>query len=363
MSSQPIRVDLGEQTETEHGDGAAIEPSRSPSSSSSQQAEALAPPQQAMLPAQQAIAPAQQAMAAENHLDDLRRILLGYDDQRLDTLQGWLNDPSFRASEVSQILPRAVRLRPEGDSQLGEALGPTIETAIVDFVRRDPEAAARVLAPVMGAAIRGAVRDALAGPFRVLRLAATAPGLRWLVEARRSGVAFGEVADRHTLIYRVEYVLLFHRATGTMLVEVENPRSRKLSPEQLAATVGRVRAMLGMAGEHTAAEEGEGAGEAPADLSIVMEQGKRLVAIALVRGNAPELLRDRLTATLDAVHLERRLSLKTFVGDTAPFELCRPLMEKLLDAEYSEPRARKALWLSTAASVLVAAVALVWWLA
>ncbi len=334
MSSQPIRVDLIEDLEAEQGDrGKDVAPG----------------------PARGEVE-AEQVASAELHLDDLRKILLGYDDQRLDSLQGWLNDPSYRAEAVSEILPRAIRLRPDGDQQLGEALGPTIESAFADFVRRDPEGAARVLAPVVGAAIRGAIRDWLAAPLRVLRLAATAPGLRWLIEARRSGVAFADIADRHTLVYRVEYVLLFHRATGTMLVEIENPRSRAMSREQLAATVARVRAILGMANE----DEGE-RGEPSNELGIVMEQGERLVAIALVRGNAPERLRDRLIAALDAIHLERRLSLKTFVGDTAPFELCRPLLEKLLEAEYSEPHANKALWLSAAGMVLgMGAVA--WWL-
>ncbi len=333
MSSQPIRVDL---TEDQEADGGARE-----SKGSARPAVAEAE--------------AQQVAAAELHLDNLRKILLGYDDQRLDSLQGWLNDPSYRAEAVSEILPRAVRLRPNGDPQLGEALAPAIETAFADFVRRDPEAAARVLAPVMGAAIRGAVRDRLASPLRMLRLAATAPGLRWLIEARRSGVSFGEVADRHTLVYRVEYVLLFHRATGAMLLEVENPQSRSMSQEQLAATVARVRAMLGMSDE-----QGGDFSAQPSDLGIVMEQGDRLVAIALVRGQAPELLRDRLTATLDAIHLERRLSLKTFAGDAAPFELCRPLLEKLLEAEHREPQASRAVWVSSigiAALAIAAAVA------
>lgn len=330
MSSQPIRVDLAEDLGVE--DVGAGEPR----------------------PAQEA--ETGERASAELHLDHLRRILLGYDDQRLDSLQGWLNDPSFRAEQISEALPRAVRLRPDGDPELGEALAPAIETALVDFVRRDPQAAARLLSPVVGAAIRGALRDAVATPLRVLRLAATLPGLRWLVEAVRTRTSFAAVVDRHTLDYRVEYVLLFHRATGMLLVEVENPRAR-VSRNELRATVARVRAILGLAED----AEDHPAATTASDLGIVMEQGPRLVAIALVRGNAPDRLQHRLTGVLDAIHLERRLSLKTFAGDPAPFELCRPLLEKLLEAQYDEPHAGTAIWIGAVAVVAAAAAAL-WYL-
>ncbi len=316
MSSQPLRVDPGEDVKRRDGAEGSGRERLSPS-----------PPRVDSL-----LQGSAGGDGPEIHLDQLRQLLLGYDDERLDRLQGWLNDPSYRAEEISKSLPRAVRLRPHGDSQLGEALGPVVETALVDFCRRDPEAAARALSPVIGAALRRAVRERLAAPLRALRLAATMPGLRWRLEARRAGVDFAEIADRHTLVYRIEHVLLYHRATGMQLVEVENPDMPRLSGDDRAAALARVRAMLGLA-----AEEGDEA-VAPGVLGVAVETGPRLMLVALVRGKAPELLQDRLTATLDAIHLERRFSLKTFAGDPAPFELCRPLLEKLLAAEYDEPR-------------------------
>jgi hypothetical protein len=333
MSSQPIRVEQTEDLEAGDGEAAA------------RQGEIERPQ-----PVERPRAP---AGGAEIDLDQLRSLLLGYDDERLDRLQGWLNDPSFRAAEVSAILPRAVRLRPLGDAQLGEALAPTVETALVDFFRRDPQAAARLLSPVIGAALRRAARERLSAPLRALRLAATMPGLRWWLEARRGGLSFAEVADRHTLVYRVEHVVLYHRATGMQLVEVENPDNPRLQTDDRAAALARVRAMLGVA-----SADDETLAGSPGKLGVAVELGPRLALVALVRGNAPELLQDRLTATLDAIHLERRYSLKTFAGDPAPFELCRPLLEKLLAAEHDEPRAGWAPLAAGAAALAGAAVAL-----
>ena len=273
----------------------------------------------------------------EIDLDHLRRLLLGYDDERLERLQGWLNDPAYRAAEISSVLPRAIRLRPQDDIQLGAALAPSLETALDELIRRDPRAVSRALAPVILPAIREALLCKLAPYFRALRLALTVPGIRWLAEAWRSGESFNAVADRHTLRYRVEYVLLFHRATGSMLLEVENPRAGLLTPEDRDDAVVRMREMLAGTFDVSVPRPPR-----PSKLAVVMEQGPRLVLAAVVRGQEPSLLRDRMLAALDVIHLERRHSLRRAEVDAAAFASCRAVLEPLLESEYNDPSLRAA---------------------
>jgi hypothetical protein len=78
-----------------------------------------------------------------------------------------------------------------------------------------------------------------------------------------------------------------------------------------------------------------------------------------VRGDAPEARRSRLQYALDTIQLERRSSLKKFVGDPTPFELCRPQLEKYLEAEYNEPRSSLALPAALLAVCLCAMA--IWW--
>jgi len=291
----------------------------------------------------------------EAELDQLRRLVLGYDDEKLDDLQGWLNDPGHRAAEVSKVLPRAIRLRAGDDPQLGEALAPVVESAFADLVRRNPDAAARMIAPVIGPAIREAIAGALRRPLRSLRLAATLPGLRWWWEARRCGETYSAVADRHTLVYRVDHLILFHRASGQCLVEVSNPDAAAVVGDDLVEEIARMRDLIRGDASATVPRSPR-----PASYSIAIEQSPRLLLAAVVSGNAPELLQDRMLAVLDAIEVERRLALKAFIGDTSPFELCKPMLERCLDAEYRDPPARNAARFGLAV-LGAAAVAAAWW--
>jgi len=284
-----------------------------------------------------------------SELDEIRRLFLGYEEPRLDELLGWLNDPHRRALEISRVLPRAVRLRPDEDDQLAEALAPSVALALSDLARRDPQALAQVLAPVVGKALRGAASAALQRRLRTLRRASSAPGLRWLVEAWREGESFAEIADRHTLVYRIEHLCLVHRASGQLLLQVSAPHVPEAPYEQMAHLLTGVQQML----------RGSDDREAPKQLrsldrKIVVEQGSHLALAAVVSGQAPETLRDRLQATLDTIHLERGMSLKLFNGDTSPFELNRAQLEKCLDAEYEEPPSHL---LAAGALILAAAIA------
>ncbi len=315
-------------------------------------------PQSARIEEPHEQAEAQSSSSPEIDLDQLRRLLLGYDDERLERLQGWLNDPAYRAAQISEVLPRAIRLRPLGDEQLGNAIAPALEEALADLVRRDPQVLSRALAPVILPALGEAVRRRLAEPLRCLRLSLTLPGIGWLVEAWRSGRSFAAIADDHTLRYRVEYALLFHRPSASMLVEVENPEAPPLSEDDREDAVVRLQEMLADSSEMSVPRPPQAN-----KLAVVMEQGPRLALAAVVRGQEPSELRDRMVEALDRIHLERRHSLKSTQIDPAAFASARVALEPLLAAEHDDPSLRRAAFLGLLVVAAALAAAAAWFYA
>ncbi len=154
-------------------------------------------------------------------LETLRHLILQPERSQLRQLQERLDNLRVSSEDVSQVLPEAVLHRARQDHQLTNALLPTVEEAIQSSVRRNPRTLVEALFPLMGPAIRRAVahrlRSMIASLGYTLAVSTTLRGLKWRLEALRTGVPFAEVVLLHTLRYRVEQVFLLHRQTGLLL--------------------------------------------------------------------------------------------------------------------------------------------------
>ena len=97
------------------------------------------------------------------------------------------------------------------------------------------------------------------------------------------------------------------------------------------------------------------------ELTVMVEQGPRAVLAAVVRGQAPDTLLERLQDTLETVHLQFAGALADFDGDGAAFEPARPLLEECLATVVATDRTRQrrgtTAWLPWAiAGLLIVAV-------
>jgi len=160
-------------------------------------------------------------LEADPRLDAVKSVLLRHELDELDRLQHKVDDPEQLADAVSNVLPHAVALAGERDERLGHALAPAMERATQASIRKNPGTLVNILYPVMGPAIRKAIaesmNDTLQGLNQALRYAFSLRGLRWRMEAWRSGTSFGDIVLRHTLVFRVEHVFLIHRKSGLLL--------------------------------------------------------------------------------------------------------------------------------------------------
>ncbi len=296
---------------------------------------------------------------------ELRRLLLGDEQRRLAELENRVGDAGRRAQDVGNVIAEAVLIRNHHDGKFTQALTPTIEKAITESVRRDPQSISDAIFPIMGPAIRKAIGETLSRMLESLNQSlahSLSPrALKWRLEAWRTGKSFTEVVFLHTLVYRVEQVLLIHRNTGLLLQHVVahsvDARDGDMVSGMLTAIQDFVRDSFGaVEGESLDAMQVGG-------LTVWVERGPQAALAAVIRGTPAHELRETLQIAIETVHLEMAETWKEFSGDAAPFDRVQPVLEKCL-AEAKQERTRKGPPI-LAMAVLLAIAALIgfWWYA
>ncbi len=297
-----------------------------------------------------------QGSTPEEDLSELRGLLFGPEQGQLARIQRRLDDPRLHAEDMSRALPQAVTLSASRSEHLSHALVPTVEQAVRASIKKDPRVLVDALFPVMGPAIRKAIANALRGMVesldKVLRQSLSIQGVRWRLEALRTGRSFAEVALLHSLVYRVEQVFLIHKQTGLLLQHLVADQVTVKDGDMVS---GMLTAIQDFVKDSFSVPEGS---ELEAleigSLSVFVEQGPLAVLAAVVRGTAPEEFRSTLQETLEQIHLRQSEALKTFHGDSAPFGAVHDLLEDCLEAKYEAPTGRTspATWAVVGALVL-----------
>ena len=298
--------------------------------------------------------------------EELRHLIVGPEQEGLKEIQERLDDTGRRIDDVSSVVAEAIQKRRErGDNQaLAEALAPTIQDTLRESVRRDPHVLADALFPVMGPAIRKSITETLRSMLEsfntALEHSLSWQGLKWRIEAFRSGKPFSEVAMMHSLLFSVEQVFLIHRETGLVLSHVVAPRVATQDPSLVSGMLSAIQQFVkdsfeSQRGDNTLdfLEVGE--------LEVWIEQGPGAVLAAVIRGHAPETYRVAMKEALENIQRHYSSALAHFEGDSAPF---RPVEEDLThlletqfknDSEKDRRRPRAAL---IAGAVILALIAI-----
>ena len=155
-------------------------------------------------------------------LANLKSLLLGDEQASIERLQLENADPERNAERVADSLADSLhRAYAEAPENLTRALESPVSACIEDSVQRNPGFFADILFPVMGPAIRRSISQALKGLVQqinqTLEHSLTLKGLKWRMEAARTGVPFAEVVLRHTLRYRVEEAFLIQGGSGLLI--------------------------------------------------------------------------------------------------------------------------------------------------
>jgi OOP family OmpA-OmpF porin len=293
---------------------------------------------------------------------ELRTLLVGPERQELLELQAHVLDPAVQTRDISRVLPDAIALRSD-DPQLTRALAPSVEEAITSSVRRDPHPLADALFPVIGPAIRKAIAHTLSGMIeslnRTLEQSVSLRAVHWRWEAFRTGKSFAEIVLLHTLQYRVEQVFLIHAETGLLLQHLSADERASRDADQISAMLTAIRDFARdsfRVGGHEGLE-----GLHIGELVVMIEQGPHAILAGVVRGTPPHSVRVMFQDALESVHRQMAPELRAFRGDSAPFELIRPVLEGCLVSQFrgTEQRTSPRRWLIAGGVALLALG--VWW--
>ncbi len=283
-------------------------------------------------------------------LSELRRLILEPEQVQIRQIREILEGLEVRPEDVGKVLAEAILLRSETDNKLSMALIPTVEETVRASIRKDPTTFESILSPVIGQTIRNAIAHAFQAKIQdfnqTLVRSLSWQGLKWRLEALRTGKSFAEVALLHSLLYRVEQVLLIHKETGLIL---QHMTADSLESYQDADIVsGMLTAIQDFARDSFDMDESETLQTFQVgELTVWVVQGEMALLAAVIRGDPPEDLRITLQKALEEIHFEKGEALRSFDGDPGPFTAIRYCLRTCFEAAYEgRKRGRFLPWLA-----------------
>ena len=280
---------------------------------------------------------------SEEEIEELRRILLAPEQYQLMQLHRRLDEleaPDAQLSSISKYLPEAVAINARKGDKLAKALSQTFSRTLDVSVQQDTETLVDGIAPLIVPALRRGLRESFRSTRNAIKWAlqygVSFQGIKWQLEALRSGRSFSQVVLSHTMRYRVEQVFLIHRISGLPLQHVVadavKAQDGSLVSSMLTAIQDFVQDSFG-----TKAEEGLATLQV-GELTVWIEQGPKAILAAVVRGTPEPELRRVLKDTARSIHLQFNAALTFFDGDITPFEATKPILESELLSHYQIPQ-------------------------
>lgn len=296
----------------------------------------------------------------EKALQELRSLLFSEEQQEIVALRERLESPEQRTKDVGSVVAEAIELRraQDGGRALSDALSPTVEGALRESVRKDSHILAEALFPVMGPAIRKSVAEAIRSMVQsfnqALEHAFSIQGLKWRLEAIRTGRPYAEVVLLRSLVYRVEQIFLIHKKTGLLLQHATAPAVAIQDPDMVS---GMLSAIQDFVRDSFNAPQGESLDSLQVgELQVWVERGPEAILAAVIRGDAPWEFRVRLKEKVEEVHDRFGTELDRFEGNAAPFAAFHDELAKCTEARFREGQKSKPRPYFLAAVVILAGV-------
>ena len=280
--------------------------------------------------------PAEPGVLPDDEWQQLRQLLLAHEIDAIDKLQKRLNDQNTHARELSNVVAEAILLRSQKDESLQTALQDTVDKILSNNLRRNPVDVANHIFPVIGPAIRRSIaevfRSMLQGFNKSLELSLSWKGLRWRLEALRTGKPFSEIVLLNTLVYRVEQVFLVHTETGIMLDHVVGEGIQSQDADLVSGMLTAVQQFVSDSFGHGQNDRLESL--QMGEISVLVARNPQAYLACVVRGNPPANLVQQMHTALEFICLECAEGLNNFDGDTSKFQMARRYLENLLVSRF-----------------------------
>ncbi|MER9680395.1 OmpA family protein [Mesorhizobium sp. M0184] len=290
--------------------------------------------------------------AADPRMETLRQLLVGGEISELSRVTHLLDEPEQLAAAVGSVLPSAAARAPH--AQLGEALAPAVERAVQRSIQKSPRTLTDILYPVFLPAIRKSIGEKIDQTFQslneTLRHIFTWHGLKWRLEAWRTGASFSEVVLKHSLVYRVEHVFLINRNSGLLIAHVTADNATSEDPQLISSMLSAIQDFV-----KDSFNEKEQSGLDTirfGELRLWSEVGPFATLVAVIRGNPPEELHEIIRDVLLRIHDECSQALEQFDGDSSQLAGVETQLQTCVELKQEESN-QGFPWLVVAAVLLV----------
>ncbi|TKD34874.1 MAG: OmpA family protein [Mesorhizobium sp.] len=298
---------------------------------------------------------------ADPRMETLRQLLVGREISELSRVTHLLDEPEQLSSAVGGVLPSAAARAPH--AQLGEALAPAVERAVQRSIQKSPRTLTDILYPVFLPAIRKSIGEKIDQTFQslneTLRHIFTWHGLKWRLEAWRTGASFSEVVLKHSLVYRVEHVFLINRNSGLLIAHVTADNATSEDPQLISSMLSAIQDFV-----KDSFNEKEQSGLDTirfGELRLWSEVGPFATLVAVIRGNPPEELHEIFRDVLLRIHDECSQALEQFDGDSSQLVGVETLLQTCVELKQEDSN-QGFPWLVVAAVLLVLIPAGGWFL-
>lgn len=254
-----------------------------------------------------------------NDLEELKSLLFGAEKQTLDSLNERVRRPETRAADIADVLPEAVRLSHRGGDSLVAELRDPVGRCLKQAFHEEPQEYADALYPIMGPAIRKSIAHTLRAFAQqinqTMEHSLSARGLKWRMQAWRSGIPFSDFIMQRMLQYRVEQAYLISRENGLLMAHVHHDASRIKDSDAVSAMFTAIQDFVkesfspDRSGRLETADMGE--------FTLWAVHGPHALMVCVIRGVPPSSLRADLSAVLERIHFRYGDSLRSYAGDTA----------------------------------------------
>lgn len=321
------------------------------------------PPPKAQIPAENAEdrVPASFQPSGDAELDRLRELLFSREIALLDKLVARMEEKRYNTQKVCEVVAEAIALRAKKDGQLSIALEPLVDGILKGSLHRRKNDFVNALFPLMGPSIRKSIaetfRSMLESFSKSVEMAFSWRGLRWRLEAWRSGKSFSEIVLLRTLVYRVEQMFFIHSETGLVLAHAENEGVGAQDADMVSAMLTAIQDFVrdcfasGSEGDLESLQMGE--------FTILIEKSPQAYLACVVRGTPPASFPALLRETLEMMLIEYDEDLSRFSGDAAPFVTALRHLQACMVSRYVGDERKLPLWAKVFPALII--ISLVGW--
>jgi OOP family OmpA-OmpF porin len=187
-------------------------------------------------------------------------------------------------------------------------------------------------------------------------------GIKWRIEAWRTGIPYAEIVIKHALVYRVEQAFLIHAETGLLLEHVSAPDLDVPDADLISGMLAAIQDFV-----RDSFRPGEGGTLrtfSVGDHTVQVEAGPHALLALVIKGEAPPEVLLKQQNALETIHLEFATQLVDFSGEGAPFAAARPLLEDNLQTVLTTTQSSKksCMWMRWGIPLLllIVVVAVFW---